>query len=192
MQKQSTSSQSKQQSKNLKYHMVEGGGDLNNSDAGMDHPKADESKKSNGIRRTTCCYNYWCSRKGGWICFLLLWFIGGYAILIYNPLNKKNLVGNVSFMEQLLDNFMWWGNNKNRARLCQEKTHRLQKMAARAKSNFTQNSTYSIGKNFIVYEMSGLDYTLQFDRFGSKLLLWIVSMIADVGVLYYHITNPPL
>jgi len=156
-----------------------------------DHQAVDIRKDNDGNIAKSCCYNYWISRKGLWIVYLILWFVIGCLILQSHPLHKKKMVGNVSFIEQLIDNLFWWGNKNNRAKLCQEKTHRLQKNEAKAKSNFTTNATYSINKNFIVYEMTGVDYTLQFDKFGSKLLLWIISMIADVGVLYYHITNPP-
>ncbi len=99
---------------------------------------------------------------------------------------KKEEGSMVSFYQRMGNNARWWSKKETTATLCMKTEHIVP-------INRTSNSSACpISEDeFAIYQVPGVDYAALFDRIGSSLTIWVISMVADVFVIWYHVRNRP-
>jgi hypothetical protein len=134
-----------------------------------------------------CRRDLW--RRYVWLSFVVLFFVIGYSILLLTP-HKKEEGSYVSFVNRMGNNARWWSKKQTTATLCQKREH--QHVVRSTKENTTTCSGSCMSsKDFVVYEVSGVDYAALYDRIGSAIIIWMISLSADVCVILYHVKNRP-
>ena len=102
---------------------------------------------------------------------------------------SKGLLASRTISERFVSNVVWAGENE-KAEIC----YRTDYLYHRPKKNIsvhvngTQPTTIP---KFHELPVTALNYFVLFDRMGSAFLVWVVSLIMDAGVIYYHVRNRP-
>lgn len=88
------------------------------------------------------------------------------------------------------NNARWWSQKSATASLCRTKEHVIEAKTNEPNATACPGSCIS-SDDFSVFEVPGVDYAALFDRTGSAIIIWVVSMVADVFVIGYHVKNRP-
>jgi hypothetical protein len=125
-----------------------------------------------------------------WVVFLICW-AGGGVLVVRSNRNGKNSSAYLSFAGRLQTNSRWWLAGQT-ASYCQKNANLLARVAkGKVEMVCPQNCSSKFEQDFTVYNIPNVDYAALFDRVGSALALWVVSMIADIFVIGYHVRNRP-
>lgn len=126
-----------------------------------------------------------------WIGLLFIWGIVTANLIVYGIRNSeskserfsKGLLVSRTISERFVSNVFWAGNDEA-AEICYrtDYVYDVPEIVNKTNSSITK---------FHQLEISSLNYFVLFDRIGSMFLVWIVSLMMDAGVIYYHIKNRP-
>ena len=126
-----------------------------------------------------------------WIGLLFIWGIVTANLIVYGIRNSeskserfsKGLLVSRTISERFVSNVFWAGNDEA-AEICYrtDYVYDVPEIINKTNSSITK---------FHQLEISSLNYFVLFDRIGSMFLVWIVSLVMDAGVIYYHIKNRP-
>ena len=128
-------------------------------------------------------------RKREWVVFAFAFFFIGFMITLAVP-HRKEEDQFVSFVQRMGNNARWWSQKSATASLCRTKEHVIEAKTNEPNATACPGSCIS-SDDFSVFEVPGVDYAALFDRTGSAIIIWVVSMVADVFVIGYHVKNRP-
>ena len=135
-------------------------------------------------------------RKWVWFVAAAAYFLVAISIILAVPPNEVD--GQASFYRRLTGGPKWWLHTKETSSYCRKLDEPLtdkkvaQKFIDEKRDKMCATKCAStLDKEFEVIEIPVLDYALMFDRISSCTLLWLLSMMADTGVICFHIRHRP-